>query len=646
MKDLVVDVTLRLSGGIITYDQEWKVTAINAQVAQIFGRNYEDLLGKNFWAVCPELIGSPIYYQCLWAIAHQSSTRFEQYFYVLNNWFEVHIYPNQTNLTAYFQNITERKQLETSLTAENIVFPEFSTQLNSQARSKQDQNWKKLLDNSSDLVCRFDHNLRYVYTNQAVERATGLPALACIGKTHAEIGLPKQIYSRWDHVLGLALKTSQEQLIESRLPTPDGERIYKSRIVPELNDQGVPEYLLVLSRDITKIKQAEQERSQLIQEQAARAEIEQVNRVKDEFLAVLSHELRSPLNPILGWAKLLQTRQYDTTTLNRGLEIIERNAKIQAQLIEELLDVSRILRGKLILQKCPVNLTLTIEAAIETVQLVAQAKEVEICTYFHPNVGKVMGDPDRLQQVVWNLLSNAVKFTTFGDSIEIWLEQIDSQAQITVKDHGVGIAPDFLPHIFDSFRQADSSITRSSNGLGLGLAIVSNLVELHGGTVTAESKGEAQGATFIVKLPIISTPITENQPHPASSQLITLAGTQILVVDDEADSRQYVAFVLEEHGAKVTTAASATEAIQLFTQLKPDVLISDIGMPDIDGYTLLQQIRAWNLKPEIPAIALTAYASEHDKKLAYRAGFQHHIPKPIEPDKLVIVVAKLIQEIK
>jgi CheY-like chemotaxis protein/anti-sigma regulatory factor (Ser/Thr protein kinase) len=298
------------------------------------------------------------------------------------------------------------------------------------------------------------------------------------------------------------------------------------------------------------------------------------------------------------------------------------------------------------LKKFPVNLTSIIEAAIDTVRLIAQVKEVKICTRYHPDVGKVLGDPDRLQQVIWNLLANAVKFTTSGGRVEIQLEQIDSQAQITISDNGVGIAPEFLPHVFDYFRQADISITRSSNGLGLGLAIVHNLVELHSGTVTAESKGQGQGATFIVKLPIISTPVRKELPHPVSSEVITLAKTQILVVDDDADSREYVAFVLEQHGAKVITAASATEAIQLFTQFNPDVLISDIGMPDIDGYTLLRQIKAGNLKQEIVAIALTAYAGEHDQQQAYLAGFQHHLAKPIEPEKLVAIIANLIQELK
>jgi PAS domain S-box-containing protein len=589
-----------------------------------------------------------MYYQCLWAIAHQSSTRFEQFFHGFNNWFEVHIYPTETNLTAYFQNITERKQLEANLNTKNSVIPGLSNQLNinNQVLSQQEQNWKKLLDNSPDLICRFDRNLRYIYANQAIETATGLSKSTYIGKTHTEIGLPEHISTSLEQVLRLALTTSQEQLIEFRLPTPTGGRFYQSRIVPELNDQGFPEYLLVLSRDVTEKKLAQRDRTQLIQEQTARAEIERVNRIKDEFLAVLSHELRSPLNPILGWATLLQTRQFDTTTLKRGLEIIERNAKIQAQLIEDLLDVSRILRGKLILKKCPLHLTSVIEAAIDTVRLLALAKGVEIRTNYHPDVGKVLGDPDRLQQIIWNLLSNAVKFSSAGGDIEIHLAQIDSQAQITVRDNGVGISPDFLPHVFEYFRQADSSITRSTHGLGLGLAIVRNLVELHNGTVRAKSDGEGKGATFIFQLPIISTPVREYQAHCIVSKEINLTGMQILVVDDEADSRGYVAFVLEQHGAKVTTAASANEAIQLFTQLQPDVFISDIGMPDVDGYTLLRQIKALNLNPEIPAIAITAYASEDDQQKAVQAGFHSHLAKPIEPDKLVTVIAKLIQEIK
>ncbi|KYC43851.1 histidine kinase [Scytonema hofmannii PCC 7110] len=381
-------------------------------------------------------------------------------------------------------------------------------------------------------------------------------------------------------------------------------------------------------------------------EQAARETAEAANRFKDEFLAVLSHELRTPLNPILGWAKLLRTRKFDPAACDRALETIERNAKLQTQLIDDLLDVSRILQGKLSLNVCPVNLASVIEAAIETVGLSARAKSIEMRLILEPDVGQVSGDANRLQQVIWNLLSNAVKFTEVGGEVEIRLEQVGSQVQIRITDTGLGIAPEFLPYVFDYFRQADSATTRQFGGLGLGLAIVRHLVELHGGSVRVDSPGVGQGATFTVTFPLFKgskTKDTIDKPSGVSFSALPLVGFQILVVDDDADMREFLTFVLEEYGATVTTVASAFEALTALSQFHPNVIISDIGMPQMDGYMLMQQVRS--LKPEqggeIPAIALTAYAAEIDYHRAMAAGFQLHIPKPVEPEELVRAIQSL-----
>jgi PAS domain S-box-containing protein len=392
------------------------------------------------------------------------------------------------------------------------------------------------------------------------------------------------------------------------------------------------------------------ERSRLITELQQQAEeLTRVNRIKDEFLAVLSHELRSPLNPILGWAKLLQSRTLDPALQIKAIETIERNAKLQSQLIEDLLDISRILNGKLKLKVESVDLEATIRAALETVQLAANAKLIQIQTTFVPL--QIWGDTNRLQQVVWNLLSNAIKFTPEGGSIEIKLEHSQTQAQITVRDTGKGIRPDFLPYVFESFRQADGSTTRKFGGLGLGLAIVRQVVELHGGTVQAESPGEAQGAVFTVWLPLRSAGLDASDSSPAvtpTPDRLPLSGLQILLVDDEVDSREFVAFVLEQAGALVTAVASATDAIVAWNQMKPDLLISDIGMPETDGYALLRQIRS--LYPSdrlsdqpVLAIALTAYAGETDRKRAFQAGFQRHLTKPVEPEKLIEAIGNLVQ---
>ncbi|MBF2000090.1 MAG: response regulator [Synechococcales cyanobacterium M58_A2018_015] len=389
---------------------------------------------------------------------------------------------------------------------------------------------------------------------------------------------------------------------------------------------------------------------------------QEANRIKDEFLAVLSHELRSPLNPILGWTRLLQTRQFDAATTARALQTIERNAKLQTQLIEDLLDISRILRGKMALTIVPVDLASIIEAAVDTVQLAADAKGIEICKQLDP-VGQVAGDAARLQQVTWNLLSNAIKFTANGGRIGIQLEQVESPeaipassnssppyAQVTVSDTGKGIRPEFLPHVFEYFRQEDGKTTRQFGGLGLGLAIVRYLIELHGGTVWAESPGEGRGATFRFRLPILPeagpVAMTTNAAEQDSEAAHQLNGVRILVVDDETDMRELMTVVLHQQGATVHTAASAAEALEALAVFQPDLLISDIGMPVMDGYRLMQQIRCRppHQQGRIPAIALTAYAAETDQQQAQRAGFQKHIAKPVDPRDLIAAILGLLDQ--
>ncbi|MEH2173268.1 PAS domain S-box protein [Nostoc sp.] len=390
-------------------------------------------------------------------------------------------------------------------------------------------------------------------------------------------------------------------------------------------------------------------RAQLYEaEKTARAEAETANRIKDEFLAVLSHELRTPLNPILGWAKLLRTRKFDEATKIRALETIERNAKLQTQLIGDLLDVSRILQGKVRLNLHAVDLKIAIASALETVRLAAEAKSIQIQTVLSNDIGKVLGDGDRLQQVMWNLLSNAVKFTPTDGLVEVRLEQVGLDAQIQVIDTGKGINPEFLPYVFDYFRQADAKTTRVFGGLGLGLAIVRHLVELHGGTVQAESLGEEQGATFTVKLPLLKNSELRVSSEASQPELSTeetlLAGVQILLVDDQADVREFFSFALEQYGATITAVESADEALQTLVQSQPDILLSDIGMPLMDGYMLLREVR--KLPPEqggqIPAIALTAYAGEINYNQAMAAGFQKHLPKPVDPADLAAAIVSLI----
>ncbi|MBD1847281.1 response regulator [Cyanobacteria bacterium FACHB-63] len=366
----------------------------------------------------------------------------------------------------------------------------------------------------------------------------------------------------------------------------------------------------------------------------------------NQFLAVLSHELRSPLNPILGWTRLLQNGKLDEARRVEALKTVERNAKLQSQLIEDLLDISRIMQGKLSLTVAPVSLPFVISAAVETVRLAAEAKHIQITLDLDPSVDSISGDAARLQQMVWNLLTNAVKFTPNGGQVTVELRQLDGLAQIRVIDTGKGINPPFLPHVFEYFRQEDGSTTRKFGGLGLGLAIVRQIVEMHGGTVQAESQGEEQGATFIVQLPTMQQAALVS-PEPTHSQIdveVPLAGIQILLVDDERDTREFQAFLLEQSGATVTAVASGVEALQALDQFIPNVLVSDVGMAEMDGYMLVQQIRS---RPPskgglIPAIALTAYAGEVNQQQALAAGFQSHLSKPISPEALVDEVTHLI----
>lgn len=407
-----------------------------------------------------------------------------------------------------------------------------------------------------------------------------------------------------------------------------------------------------LQLEITERKQAEEERAQLlIREQAARAEAEQANRTKDEFLATLSHELRTPLSAILGWSHLVRTGKLDEPQMSRAFETIERNARSQSQLIDDLLDVSRIITGKLQIEPRPIDLCSVIEAAGDAMRPAIEAKEIKFETVLDAKACFVPGDANRLQQIFWNLLSNAIKFTPAAGHVRVEVNRVGPGVRVAVSDSGIGISSEFLPYIFDRFRQADGSTTRVHGGLGLGLSIVKHLVQLHDGSIEVESQGKDQGATFTVTLPFTpaeasdaiekaATAEREGNGLPAGFSKI-LAGLRILVVDDEADSRELVTAILTRCGSKVRCCESTAEALKTFREWKPDLLVSDIGMPNEDGYALIKKLRKLRSKraKEIPAVALTAYATDDDRARALSAGFQVHIAKPIEPEALVRSIA-------
>ena len=410
-------------------------------------------------------------------------------------------------------------------------------------------------------------------------------------------------------------------------------------------------------RDITEHKRATEDRRLLLENalesaQTAHAEADTANSIKDEFLAILSHELRTPLTAILGWADLLRSGNLDEQGSKRAIETIVRNARSQRQLIDDLLDVSRIITGNLRLEVRPVKLAPMIEGVVEGVRPAADARNIHLQTALDPLTGPISGDPARLQQVIWNLLSNAIKFTPKGGRVEVRLERIDSHVELTVSDTGQGIAPEFLLHVFERFRQVDSSNTRRHGGLGLGLSIVSQLVELHGGTVTAHSAGEGAGTRFKVILPLLSVhnePSSEEMTRTLiANQTLTnwqpsLADLRVLVVDDELDARELIAAVLRARGGEVVSVESAGEALEEMERQQFDVLVSDIGMPSVDGYALIEKIRRLPAERggRIPAAALTAYAGIEDRMRALSAGYQVHIAKPVEPAELTTVVANL-----
>jgi PAS domain S-box-containing protein len=432
------------------------------------------------------------------------------------------------------------------------------------------------------------------------------------------------------------------------------ERHVDLTLAPVMDSTGRVLFIAPTGIDITDRKQLTDEREHLLEaERSARAEAERTSRIKDEFLATLSHELRTPLSAILGWTQILTSGTKDPADLAEGLKTIERNARAQTQIIDDLLDMSRIISGKVRLDIQRIDLASIVQAAVETTLHAANAKGVRIHTVLDPRAGLVSGDPNRLQQIFWNLLTNAIKFTPKDGSVQVRLERVNSHLEVSVTDTGEGIAPEFIPHVFDRFRQADASTTRRHGGLGLGLSIVKQLVELHGGSIHVRSNGIGQGATFIIDLPMTvlhgdAEPHTQRRHSRSSPLLIGLPqvwakieGVRVLIVDDEPDARALIKRLLEDAGASVTTAAESSQATQLIQSGNFDVLISDIGMPREDGYALIRRVRSLDpsIGGNIPAIALTAYGRAEDRIKAVSAGFHMHITKPVEPAELITLVA-------
>ncbi len=501
-----------------------------------------------------------------------------------------------------------------------------------------------------------DREFRIVFWNQWLETFSGRSAADMAGRLLfdeypdlVERGLDQFFQSALNGEVGVVSQPLHGHLLPISVRLGDVRFAHmpqRARIEPFLDGDTVVGTVAIID-DVTERVATEQElRRQIEAQEVARAAAERALRAKDEFLATLSHEMRNPLNAVLGWTRILRDRQVDPETLARAIDVIDRNATLQARMIDDLLDTARAMSGKLRLQMQPVDFGTVILAAIDVVMPVAQVKGVQLRHALVPEAGRVLGDADRLQQIVWNLLSNAVKFTQQGGSIDVMLDQIGRTVRLVVRDTGTGISPEFLPFMFERFRQEDASSARREGGLGLGLALVRELVELHGGSVSAASAGQGQGATFVLEFPTLTG--TDTAPFAAAPSPATrlLRGVRVLVVEDEPDARELLSKILSRDGAEVVAAESADEAVTHITRGNtsvPHVIVSDIGLAGEDGYSLIRRVRS--LPPErggnIPAVAVTGYANPEHRVRALSAGYQLHVAKPVAPAELVAAVRRV-----
>jgi PAS domain S-box-containing protein len=618
--------------GLAVLDRDLRFIRLNSKLAEINGLTVEEHLGRTIHEIVPDLVdeAEPLFRRVLTTgepllnleISGETRAQPGVKRTWIENWFPLRDSTGQViGINVVVQEITSRKQSESKLSESEERLRMALVAANQGLYDLNVQTGDAIVSPEYAQMLGYDP-ATFQETNAVWRERLHPDDWEAVSRTYE------------DYTAG---KTS-EYRVEFRLRTQSGDWkwILSLGKIVAWDAEGRPLRMLGTHTDIDDRKAAEAEREQLlIREQVAREEAERANRIKDEFLAVLSHELRTPLNPILGWIRLLQTGRLDATRTQQAFTTIERNAQLQTQLIDDLLDVSRILRGKMTLNAVPVNLENVIGAAIETVQLAAEAKSIQIEMALD-TIATVLGDPGRLQQVIWNLLTNAVKFTPNHGQVKVQLTATETEAQIQVIDSGKGIDREFLPQVFERFQQEDSSTTRQFGGLGLGLAIARQLIELHGGTIAADSAGEGQGATFTVRLPLVQTPQLIEPPAKDMPASNSLRGLRILVVDDEVDARELVQFILEQEGAIVTCAASAIEAVRILKKTTIDFLISDVGMPDCDGYQLLERIRANGER--LPAIALTAYAGELNQARSRRAGFEQHLSKPLDPQALIAAI--------
>jgi len=601
-------------------DREWRFTDINRQTVAKFGRPREELLGKVIWDVFPLAVDSELYPQLHRAVAERVPVHFELPSKILPGaWFEAHAYPTRTGLTVYLRDITERRKSQ-----EEIAF---------QAR---------LLSAVEQAVIATDLKGTIVYWNAFAETLYGWTAAEAVGANVLEVTPADENREQAAQImaqLSMGKSWSGELLLRRKDGTVFPAMVTDS---PILSEEGKLIGVVGVSVDITQRKQSEAERERLHEsERAARAEAENANRLKDEFLATLSHELRNPLNVILGYAELLlkSDEARSSEFISRTAEILKRNAKAQSRLVRDLLDLSRLHMQKLSLNREVVPLSTVLSNAVETVRADALTKQIEITVDAGVDLIFVDGDPLRLEQVAWNLLNNAVKFTPAGGRIRVRLASEHGRASLMVQDTGPGIEPEFLPHVFEMFRQADASSSRPHAGMGIGLALVKQLIELHGGTVAAAST-MGEGATFTIELPTTGEQEAADD-HVELSTAGALSGMRILVVDDSIDTIEMLQALFEMDGAAVATATSAAEGLEHARRQDFDVVLSDISMPEVDGFEFVRRLREIPRQKEVPALALTGFGRAEDLKRSEAEGFQSHVTKPIDVTKLVQTLSEL-----
>jgi PAS domain S-box-containing protein len=683
----LVQIFESITDGFCAYDREWRYTYVNPKAEQVLGKSQSELIGRKVWDVFPQAIDSEFYRQCYEVARTGTSVSFEDYSPLLECWFQNTLYPYADGVAVYFQDITGRKRIEEERNQLLIqaqmarVRAEFAEQrcsflYEASAILSSSLNYKTTLAHVAQLTVPLladfclihklqeDGQLQSVAAihhdpeKQALVDELGQHCQTSVTHSHCllvqtlQTGTP-QLVVQWSDVVAQSIvqdrklrELYQQLALQSImiLPLKAQDRIFGTILLAVADsDRRYSQTDLTLVTDLARRAAIAIDHAQLHQ-QALEAE-----RLKDEFLMTLSHELRSPLNAILGWANILRRQRLDERAIQLALETIERKAKAQVQSIYDLLTTARIVTGKLQPNPVWVDLTSIVEAAIASLRLAIEAKSIELNIHLEPSVGPLRGDPNYLQQVVWNLLSNAIKFTSDGGQISIHLSRVANRAQLQIHDTGQGIKSNFLPHIFERFRQADSGIRRSKSGLGLGLALVRHLVELHGGTIEAESQGEGRGATFTVLLPLpsdVSTLASGSQVMISTEELAptpdVLNHLCLLIVEPDVDLREMLTVILESYGATVTAVGSGQAAIEAFNQFKPDVLISDAEVSDIDR--LMQRVKLLEAEQgkKIPAIALTASDREGMPSRVVAIGFQKHVPKPVDSVELAAAISNLV----